>query len=155
MRLPRSLYNAYNNLKKSRVVVKKNVDDEALTYFQNVLNSSGPKNNDEFVLYTFVRGLYYENKYKFISFIRNTSFECLVLWTEWRNIVDFLYLRNVINIKWQSQLKQFKVTKYNSSPEQYVPPEPPADLGLSSDSDHKNVKKWADVISSDDDAKVQ
>lgn len=155
MRLPRSLYNAYNNLKMSRVVVKKNVDDEAITYFQNVLNSSGPKNKDEFILYHFVRGLYNENKSKFIFFIRNTSFECLVLWTEWRNIVEFLYLRNIINIKWQSHLKKFKVTKYNSSPEQYVSPEPPADLGLSSEPEHKNVKKWADVISSDDDAKVQ
>ena len=168
MKVPKSPYNAYNQLKKARLVTKKNVDEEALAYFETALNRAYPKDDDEFTLYFFIRGLYYENKYKFISFIRNTRFECLVLWTEWRNIVDFLRLRGVVNIKWQPSSKNFKVTKYKTMREtsidqDYKAPEPSVtkapepsvtkapEPSVTKAPEHKNVKKWADIVSSDED----
>jgi len=161
MRLPRSLYNGYNSLRNSKLVVKRNNDDDALTYFQNILNNAQPVDYDDVVLYKFVRGLYNENRHKFISFIRNTSFECLIMWTDARSIVNFLGLRWLIRIKWQNEYKTFMVTRVQPSPpshngrnnvvrhkENKYPAHPLAKNEI--DQDLTTPTKWSDIVSSDE-----
>lgn len=115
MKLPRSLYVGYNLLKKSRVAVKKENDEEALVYFQNILNEAQPSTPDDILLHKFVKGMYNENKYKFLSFIKNTSHECLVLWTESKAIINYLGLRGVVYVKWTGKETLYSVSQFHST----------------------------------------
>jgi len=115
MKLPRTLYVGYNLLKKSRVVVKKENDEEALSYFQNILNEAQPKTSEDITIHRIVKGMYNENKHRFLSFIKNTSFECLVLWTESRSIVNYLGLRGVVYTKWTGKETLYSVTPFQST----------------------------------------
>ena len=115
MKLPRSLYVGYNLLKKSRVAVRKENDEEALEFFQNILNEAQPSTPEDLLLHKFVKGMYNENKYKFIAFIKNTSHECLVLWTESKSIVNCLGLRGVVYVKWTGKETLYSVSQYQST----------------------------------------
>lgn len=115
MKLPKTLYVGYNLLKKSRVTTKGDVDQEALEYFQSILNEAQPKSQEDMVLYKFVKGMYNENKKKFMSFIRNTSMECMVLWTESMNIVNMLGLRGVVYCQWKGKNNLYSITPFRSS----------------------------------------
>lgn len=115
MKLPRTLYVGYNLLKKSRLVVKKETDEEALSYFQNILNEAQPNTPEDLILHQLVKGMYNENKHRFLSFIKNTSFECLVLWTESRSIVNYLGLRGVVYTKWTGKETLYSITRFNST----------------------------------------
>lgn len=115
MKLPKTLYVGYNLLKRSRVSVKKENDEDALLYFQNILNDAQPKTPEDFILHRFVNGMYNENKHRFLSFIKNTNFECLVLWTESRSIVNYLGLRGVVYTKWTGKETMYSVTKFQST----------------------------------------
>jgi hypothetical protein len=97
------------------MTVKRENDEEALTYAQNILNEAQPKTPEDILLHRFVKGMYNENKYKFLSFIRNANFECLVLWTESRSIVQFLGLRGVAYIKWTGKETLYLISKFQSS----------------------------------------
>lgn len=112
MKLPKSVYTSYSLLKRSRVVLKKDTDCEALQYFQNILNEAQPSTTEDMALYKFVKGMYNENKYKFLSFISNTSYECLVLWTESKTIINTLRLRGVVYIKWSSDTLAYSVSEF-------------------------------------------
>jgi len=115
MKLPRTLYVGYNLLKKSRVAVKKANDEDALSYFQNILNEAQPTTPEDIILHRFVKGMYNENKHRFLSFIKNTSFECLVLWTESRSIVNYLGLRGVVYAKWTGKETLYSITQFQST----------------------------------------
>jgi hypothetical protein len=112
MKLPKTLYVGYNLLKKSRVVVKKAVDAEALGYFKHVLNEAHPKQPDELLLFKFVKNMYNSNKKKFLSFIKGTQYECLVLWTESKTITDCLGLRNIVYVKWCGDTQTYDITMF-------------------------------------------
>lgn len=115
MKLPSSVYGGFNLMKKSRVVMKKATDDDALEYFKKILNAAQPTTDEDMILYKFVKGLYNENRYKFMSFIKNMSFECLVLWTESKAIINALNLRGVVYLKWTGKETLYDVTKFKSS----------------------------------------
>lgn len=114
MRLPKALFVGYNLLKRSRTAVKKNNDDDALSYFKKILNAAQPSSPEDLLLHRFVKGMYNENKYKFLSFIKNTSYECLVLWTESKAIVNALGLRGVIYIKWSGKDTLYQINAFQS-----------------------------------------
>ena len=80
--IPHNIQNAYYKLKKSRLVKENIIDSDSLLHFESVLNSGLPKSNDEFVIYYFIKNLFYNDKSKFYNFINNSGFECLVLYTD-------------------------------------------------------------------------
>ena len=114
MKLPKSLYIGYRLLGESRLITKRDSDPEALQYFQTVLNKAQPVSSEELLLHRFVRAMYNENKNKFLSFIRNTYFECLVLWTDHVTIVNFTGLRGVVYIEWNNNNKSYTVSKFRT-----------------------------------------
>lgn len=114
MRLPKSLYTGYRLLKKSRAVLSKQNDKEAITYFQNILNSAQPSEED-FELYKFVKSMFNENKYKFLKFIADTKFECWILWTDSRSIINHFKLRGVLYIKWLGKDDLYSVSEFVSN----------------------------------------
>ena len=115
LRLPKKLFIGYKYLKKSRLVLKNATDQEALSYFQNILNEAQPQTPEEKTLHKFWRGLYNVNRRKVLSLIRSErSFEPLLLWTESRAIVNSLGLKGVVYIRWTDD-NLYEVTKFVSS----------------------------------------
>jgi hypothetical protein len=113
MKLPKSLYNGFNLLKKSRLVLKKETDTESLEYFQKILNAAQPVSDSEITLHRFVKYLYNDNKYKFTAFIKKTNHECLILWTESKSIVQYFGLRGVAYVKWVDRVNLYSLQKFN------------------------------------------
>ena len=106
------MVHGFNLIKKSRTVVKKSVDEEALGYLQKVLNKSQPTTPEEIILHKFVKGMYNENKRRFLAFIKGSRLESLILWTESRVIVNYLGLRDLVYIKWKGE-ELYLVTPFN------------------------------------------
>ena len=114
MKLPKTLVVGHSLLKKSRLVTRKVNDEEALSYFQSILNEAQPKTPEDHILHHFVRGLYNKNKNRFLKFIKDSEFEYLVLWTESLAIVNFLGLRGVVYIKWTGKDTLYSVSEFHS-----------------------------------------
>jgi len=123
MKLPKSLHVGYNMLKRSRLILRREVDDDSLNYFNSIMNEALPRSADD-AIYYFVKGMYNENKAKFISFIRNTNLECLVLWTDSRAIVRMLGLRGLVYIKWVGREGVYQISRYNSPDQKQYHDEP-------------------------------
>lgn len=112
MKLTKRLAVGYNLLKKSRVVIKKDIDEEAINYFNNILNDAQPKTPGDKELCQLVKAMYNENKNKFMEFIKNTRFECMVLWTESMPIVHFLGLHGTVYLRWNSGRQMYCVSPF-------------------------------------------
>jgi hypothetical protein len=113
MRLPKVLFNSYTQLKKSRVVVKKENDNNAIAYFNNMLNQAQPVSHDDFLIQQFVKNMYNENKRSFLKFIRTVpGLDALILWTDANTIVNEFGLKGVVYIKWTGKDSLYTVSKY-------------------------------------------
>ena len=115
MVLPHNLLMGYTSIKTSSVVTMKNNSEEALLNFQKILNRAQPRTPTEYKLYKFVKDLYYGDMNRFLDYIKDTKFECLVLWTVTQNIVNFLGLRDVIFIEWTGKETLYHVKKYTGT----------------------------------------
>lgn len=117
MKLPKQLFVGYNLLKKSRLALKKQNDDESLSYFKKILNKAQPVTEEDKIRHQLIKGMYNENKFKFLNFIRHSSMECFIMWTESKAIVNFMNLRGIAYIRWQGKDDLYDVTKYVSKEE--------------------------------------
>jgi hypothetical protein len=115
MKFCKNLYLCYNNLKKSDLILNKDNSKESIDYFQNILNKSQPKTQEDITLNRFVKSMYYENKNSFLTFIKNTNFECLILWTESVSILKQLGLLSVVYCKWIIKDSTYYVTRFKSN----------------------------------------
>ena len=109
--IPHNLQNAYYNLKKSKLVRERIVNDDTLNYFESTLNSSLPKTDNEFILYYFIKNLFYNNKQKFYNFITYTDYDSLILYTDNLHIVKRFNIADLIYIQWDKDNKLYKVSK--------------------------------------------
>lgn len=107
--LPHNLYSSYYKLKKSRLIKDNIVDPDSILYFQNILNSGLPKIESEFVLYYFIKNLFYSDKSKFYNFINNSTFECLVLYTDNLYISNHFNLGSKVYINWNKDTKLYEI----------------------------------------------
>ena len=113
MRLPKTLFSGFNLLKKSHLALNGDQSADSLLYFQNILNSAQPSTPEDVLLHSFVKGLYNENRHKFLAFIRNTKYECLVLWTESRDIANTFGILDTAYVKWNGKDTLYTVTPHN------------------------------------------
>ena len=109
--VPHNLQTAYFKLKKSKLVKSNDLSDDSLTYFESILNSSLPKKESDFVIYYFIKNMFYNDKHKFYNFINNSEFECLVLYTDNMSISTHFNLGSKVYIKWDSESKLYKLSK--------------------------------------------
>jgi len=109
--IPHNLQNAYYNLKKSKLVKDKIVDDNSLNYFESTLNSALPQNENDFILYYFIKNLFYNNKHKFYSFVAYSDYDSLLLYTDNLHIVKRFNVADLIYINWDKDTKLYKVSK--------------------------------------------
>jgi hypothetical protein len=118
MRLPRTLFSGFSQIKNSRLVNKKNTDEEALSYVQKFLNAAQPVNEKETLMHDMVKTMYYADKRGFVRFLKsNSNIACMILWTEARAIVDFFGLRRVAYIRWMGRETLYTITQFQPSVE--------------------------------------
>lgn len=92
------LKSCYKFLSKSRVVLRRETDAEALEFFQRFCNDTIPKSEAELQFRDAIRDLYYADK---TSFLRCASKNPhLILLTENREIVLHFRIQDIIFIKW-------------------------------------------------------
>ena len=108
--LPHNLQSAYYKLKKSKLVKDNIVNDESISYFELILNSSLPKKENDYVIYYFIKNMFYNDKHKFYNFINNSEYECLVLYTDNVSISSHFNLANKIYIHWNAESKTYKLS---------------------------------------------
>lgn len=113
--VPCNLQSNYYKLKKSRLILKNEIDSDSMSYFEVALNKALPKTEYEFNIYYFLKNLYYADKQKFYNFINNSSYECLVLYTDNISIVKHFDLFNKVFIKWNKEEKKYIVSEYVES----------------------------------------
>jgi|SRR6185437_15389085 len=103
----------YSQLCKSRVVNKRETDDEALEFFQSFCNISIPRNDAERELNMTIRSLYYGDKTSFIKCAEKAPH--LILLTEARSIVLHFGIYNLIYLNWDKNTSQYKAVKNEAS----------------------------------------
>lgn len=111
--IPKRIENAYFQLKKSRLFAKNHYDNDAISHFEKLLNSSLPVTDYENHIYYFVKDLYYDDKTKFLNFIENSNLQSLILYTNNKNIINHFELQYKIYINWDKNEKKYIVEKYN------------------------------------------
>jgi len=109
--IPHNLQNAYYKLKKSKLVKENIIDSDSISYFESVLNSGLPKNDNDFIIFYFIKNLFYNDKSKFYNFINNSGFECLVLYTDNLCISNHFNLGSKVYISWNKDDKLYNIKK--------------------------------------------
>ena len=110
--VPSNLLSNYYKLKKSRLILKNEIDSDSMSYFEITLNKALPKTEYELNIYYFLKNLYYSEKQKFYNFINNSNYECLVLYTDNTTIAKHFNLFNKVFIKWDKEEKKYIVSQY-------------------------------------------
>lgn len=105
------LVNNFYTIKKSRLIDKKEVDEESISYFEHTLNKSiSVETETEKTIYYFVKYMFYQNKNKFYNFIKNSPLEYLVLFTENTFILKHFGLFEKIKLTWDDVEKKYICT---------------------------------------------
>ena len=111
---PNNLRNSYYSLKKSRLYTKGEIDDDALSFFEYMVNKSLPTNELDNNKYYFIKSLFYSDKQKFYNFIDNSPRECLILYTDNVSILRHFNLLKKVNLKWDPEKKKYLCSKFNT-----------------------------------------
>jgi hypothetical protein len=111
--LPKRVENAYFQLKKSRIILKNEFDDEAIDHFEKLLNSSLPVTEYEYNIYYLIKDMYYNDKNKFINYINNSNLDSLILYTDNKRIINHFKLIYKLYINWNKDEKKYIVEKYD------------------------------------------
>ena len=111
--VPKRLQNAYFQLKKSRIVLKNEFDNEAIIHFEKILNSSLPVSDYENNIYYLIKDMYYNDKNKFMNYINNSNLECFILYTDNKRIINHFKLMYKLYINWDKDLKKYIIEKYD------------------------------------------
>lgn len=113
--VPCNLQSNYYKLKKSRLILKDEIDTDSMIYFEIALNKALPKTEYEYNIYYFLKGLFHSDRQKFYNFVNNSGYECLVLYTDNITIVKHFNLFNKVFIKWDVEEKKYIVSQYVES----------------------------------------
>jgi hypothetical protein len=112
--IPKRIQNSYFQLHKSRLLSKGHLDNDAIKHFEKILNSSLPVNDYEQNIYYFVKDLYYDDPSKFLNYINNSNLQCLILYTNNKNIITHFNLQYKVYINWNTAEKKYIVEIYKS-----------------------------------------
>lgn len=129
---PQYLHGSFNRLCKSCLARRLYDKEDAYEYFESVLNMSLPKpDSDEFRRHMdmkdMVRSLVYIMSRKgpatnYIKLVKNTPWECTILWTSPAVITAYFNLMHKAYIKWDNKTNKYSVTKFVSKKTAHVPP---------------------------------
>jgi hypothetical protein len=99
---PKYLYENYNALRCSDLILNKSLSPESIQEFQKLLNAAQPDSHDDNdnMMRAFVQFLYRKNPTNFCGFLIRSRLSPLILWTEAKCIVRHFGLRGALYIKW-------------------------------------------------------
>jgi len=114
MSIHNRLYNCYKKLLSCPLVKSKEVNEENLTEFENVLNTSLPNGSDEVAMHNFCRSMYYSNPIGFVKYVTyyKNKVSSLILWTESRKLVRHFGLQGLVHVSWNKDTGKYVVNKY-------------------------------------------
>ena len=115
--IPTNLKSAYYKLKNCRLVIKGEVDDDSISFFETFLNHAMPVNEYENTVYYFLKEMYYADKTVFYNFLNNSSHSCLILYTDHISIAKHFNIINKVFIAWDRTEKKYKVARYSKNTE--------------------------------------
>lgn len=109
----------YKNIINSAVVKRKETSDAAIQEFERLLNVSMPTNAYERGVYDTVRATYQAVGGDYIYAIQRRNWQHYVLYTEGKNIVSMLRIRDIVYLQWNNEEKKYMVSRNkNSAPRQ-------------------------------------
>lgn len=111
-RYPKNLFENFNRIKYCDLVQNKVHTDEALKEFETCLNDAQPLTEEDLQHELFSKNLYRGKPEMFINLIKNRNSECLILWTESKQIVRFFQLYGFIYIQYNKDTRRYKVLKH-------------------------------------------
>jgi hypothetical protein len=100
---PQQVYDSYKAIRTSNLITHKSIDDKNIAEFQNHLNSSQPKTDDENMTRSLIQYLYRKNPTNFCRFLVRSRLSHLILWTESKCIVRHFGLQGIVYVKWNDQ----------------------------------------------------
>ena len=68
---PQSVYTTYKQIRESKLMVNKNVEQDSITEFQTLLNQAQPQNDDEKKMRSLIQFLYRRNPTNFCRFFNS------------------------------------------------------------------------------------
>jgi hypothetical protein len=149
MRLPSELSKSFKLLSNSNLV-QGNINVASINYFQCVLNDALPNPSvsgyhEKANLKLFVRGLHDINSHKryneYVSLVKGTTYECTILWTSPKTIMQYFKLYYIAYIKWDYNNMQYVVTSFTPSKKnkKYIPVEHPNITRFNQTVEHPNI----------------
>jgi hypothetical protein len=111
-RYPKNLFENFNCIKYCDLVKNKVHTDDALAEFESCLNDAQPITESDGQMELFCKNLYRGKPEMFVNLIKNRNSECLVLWTESKQIVRFFQLYGFIYIQYNKETRRYKVLKH-------------------------------------------
>lgn len=143
--IPKRVQNAYFQLKKSRLITKNEFDNDSILHFSKLLNSALPSNDYENIIYYLFKDLYYDEKHRFINYINNSNLQCLILYTDNKNIINHFNLSYKLYINWDKLNKVYIVEKYDSNIHKHLDDTPTVQL----------EKKYEEKVEENNEEKVE
>jgi hypothetical protein len=109
----------FSRMKSSLLVREHDISEDSLCEFEDLLNDSSPRGNEEFRLFEFYRYLYKNTNYRYVRTLTSGKKDYLVLWTDHRNVARFFQIDDIVIIRRLN--KRFKIfinTEHMSLPQQ-------------------------------------
>lgn len=110
MKFPREVFIGYKAIQSCSLVRNKDTKPEALKEFENLLNSAQPQSGCSWLeRYETIKDIYIAKKNYYSNFIKGTSLECTILWTESKLIVSWFGLGGIVHISYDTTARRYVV----------------------------------------------
>jgi hypothetical protein len=112
--LPTNLVDSYDiinslDLVTQQIINKKNIND-----FITAINNSIPdKCTTDYTIYLFNRKKYRVNRSRFLKDIHKTPYQAMILWTSYRDILEFYELTDRVFLKWNKDTEMYEGDIFN------------------------------------------
>lgn len=114
MSVPRQLVKSFNIIRDCKLVVTKQPTDDNLKEFGKAINNSIPTETNQisYMIYKFIRGMYLKDKQSFLKYIDGMPlYECMVLWTDYDDILKYFDIHNVIFLGWNKTVNKYQASR--------------------------------------------
>ncbi len=114
MSIPRQLVKSFEIIKNCKLVVSKDPTEDNLKEFGKAMNNAIPDQNNQisFMIYKFMRGMYLNDKQKFLEHICGMNhYESMILWADYDDILRFFELSGIIFLGWNKSVNKYQAAK--------------------------------------------
>lgn len=118
MSIPRQLVKSFEIIRDCKLVVTKDPTEDNLKEFGKAMNNAIPDQSNQisYMIYKFMRGLYLNDKERFLSHIAGMHhYESMILWADYDDILRFFDLFGVIFLGWNKTVNKYQAAKLDLS----------------------------------------